>query len=336
MATFTAIRNKKQTKAAMLGTLRYILQEKKISRDGRLHAGAQDCTVATSYLEMMTTKQSHRKTDGRWYFHFVQSFAEEDALTPEEANQIGLEFAAKQFPGYEVVVATHCDTEHLHNHFLVNSVGWQSGKKLHQTPETLLEHRRVNDEICLAHGLQVLPLQKKLQRKKWMKPGEYRAAMRGESWKFTLIKAIEEALELSLTREDFIANMEYEGYSVSWSDSRKYITYTTPEGQKCRDRSLHDDTYLKDNLEKLFAYRQANGFIPGTPEPPQGWLTDAGVLASDAVRLGRSLEQLGAAPPHPATHAPTDSRQRQRERLKKLAQGHKLQSEQEQEQTQSM
>lgn len=336
MATFVAIRNKKQTRAAMLGTLRYILQEKKICRDGLFYASAQDCTAATSYLEMLTTKQSYGKTDGRWYFHFVQSFSDEDALTPGEVNQIGLEFAAEQFPGYEVVVATHCDTGHLHNHFLVNSVSWQSGKKLHQSPETLREHRRVNDQICLAHGLQVLPPLGKRQRKKRMKPGEYQAAQRGESWKFTLIKAIEEALELSLTREDFIANMEYEGYSVSWSDSRKYVTYTTPEGRRCRDRSLHDDTYLKDNLEKLFAHRQATGFVPGTPEPPQGWLADLGDVAADAVRLGRSLEQLGAPPPPAAVQAPTDSKQRQREKLKKLALGHKLQSEQEQEQTQSL
>lgn len=333
MATFVAIRNKKQTRAAMLGTLRYILQEKKISRDGLFYASAQDCTVSTSYLEMLTTKQSYGKTDGRWYFHFVQSFSDEDALTPEEVNQIGMEFASRQFPGYEVVVATHCDTGHLHNHFLVNSVNWQSGKKLHQSPETLLEHRQANDQICLAHGLHVLEPQGKRQKKKRMKPGEYQVALRGESWKFELIKAIEEALELSLTRGDFIANMEYEGYSVCWTDSRKYVTYTTPEGRRCRDRSLHDDTYLKENLEKLFVYRQAIGFIPGTSEPPQGWLADLGEAASDAVRLGRSLEQLGAPPPSVTAQAMTDSRQRQREMLKKLAQGHKLQSEQEQTQT---
>lgn len=336
MATFVAIRNKKQTRAAMLGTLRYILQEKKISRDGLLYASGQDCTAATSYLEMMTTKQSYGKTDGRQYFHFVQSFSDEDTLMPGEANQIGLEFAARQFPGYEVVVATHCDTGHLHNHFLVNSVSWQNGKKLHQTPESLREHRQVNDQICLAHDLHVLEPQEKRQKKKRMKPGEYQAALRGESWKFTLIKAIEEALELSLTREDFIANMEYEGYSVCWTDSHKYITYTTPEGRKCRDRSLHDDTYLKENLEKLFVYRQETGFIPGSQEPPQGWLCAITEVASDAVRLGRSLEQLDTPAQLPTAHAMTDSRQRQREKLKKLAQGHKLQSEQEQEQTQTI
>ena len=69
--------------------------------------------------------------------------------------------------------------------------------------------------------------------------------------------------------------MNYEGYDVAWSDSRKYITYTCPNGRKCRDNKLHDDTYLKENMEKIFAYRQAVGFVPLTPEPKEGWLTQA-------------------------------------------------------------
>lgn len=326
MATFTAIRNKKQTKAALMGTLMYVLREDKISYDGRLMAGAEGCTVYTSYLEMLTTKQTFSKTDGRQFYHFVQSFPDEDALTPEEANRIGLEFAAKQFPGFEVVVATHCDTDHLHNHFVVNSVSYQTGKKLHQSPETLREHRKANDEICAAHGLHVLEQQTKKQKKKRMKPGEYQAALRGESWKFELIRVINEALEYATDRESFIANMEYEGYEVNWSDTRKYITFTTPEGRKCRDRSLHDDTFLKENLERLFAYRQEIGFVPLTPEPPEGWL---GELAEEAVQLGRELEQAQGAPPPIPLHGHADSKQRQREKLKKLALGQKPQDQQE-------
>ena len=65
---------------------------------------------------------SFKKTDGRQFYHFVQSFSEDDNLTPEEANTIGVEFAQKQFPDFEVLVATHIDTDHLHNHLVVNSV----------------------------------------------------------------------------------------------------------------------------------------------------------------------------------------------------------------------
>ena len=128
--------------------------------------------------------------------------------------------------------------------------------------------------------------------------------------------------------------MEYEGYKVQWSDSRKYITYTCPNGMKCRDNKLHDETYLKENLEKLFEYRKQTGFVPLTPEPPEGWLgqvEQAGHFAQDLISLGKNLERVCDVPPLLKPHSWTDSKQKQREVRKKLAQGHKLQSEQEQE-----
>lgn len=339
MATFTPIKNKKQTKGALLGTMLYCVDARKTAHQGRSLVSGFNCNVYTAYLEMLTTKQQFRKTDGQQFFQFVQSFPEDADITPEEVHQIGLEFAAHQFPGFEVLVATHCNTDNLHNHILVNSVSYQSGKKLHQNHDDLVRHRQVNDEVCMAHGQAVLESYHKGQKKKRAQAGEYRAAERGESWKFTLIKAIEEALLYSPDRESFIQNMEYEGYQVQWSDARKHITYTCPNGMKCRDNKLHDETYLKENLEKLFAHRQATGFVPLTPEPPEGWLGElerAGRLAEDVVSLAKNLERIADMPPLPAPRTWTDSKQRQREGLKKLAQGHKLQSEQEQEFGQQM
>lgn len=105
-----------------------------------------------------------------------------------------------------------------------------------------------------------------------------------------------------------------------WTDTRKHITFITPEGWRCRDSSLHDETFLKSNLELLFAYRQATGFESATPEPDEGWL---GELA-DAVRLGGYLEQAGLAPQERPLPVWTESKQRQREALKKLAHGQKF------------
>ena len=89
---------------------------------------------------------------------------------------------------------------------------------------------------------------------------------------------------------------------------------------KAQGRNL-DETFLKENLETLFAYRQAVGFRPNTPEPEEGWM---GELASELVRLGRSIEEADDLPPLPAPPAWTESKQRQREALKKLALGQKL------------
>lgn len=259
--------------------------------------------------------------DGRQFYHFVQSFAETDALTPQEANAIGLELAQREFPDFEVVVATHLYTSHIHNHLVVNSVSCESGRKLHQSANDLLRHRQVNDEICAAHGLSVLEQPEKSSKKKRMKPGEYQAGLRNDSWKLDLIHAINEALEYADSRESFIANMEQEGYEVIWTDTRKHITFVCPNGRKCRDRSLHDETFLKENLEALFAYRQTVGFRPGSVEPDEGWL---GELAADWLRVGKYLEQSFDLPEPPDPPVWIDSKQRRREALKKLAMGQRL------------
>ena len=153
-----------------------------------------------------------------------------------------------------------------------------------------------------------------------MKPGEYQAGLRGDSWKLDLIQAINEVLEYATSRESFIENMEVEGYEVSWVPNRKHITFTCPNGRKCRDSSLHDETFLKENLEMLFLYRQATGFRPQTVEPDEGWL---GELAAGWFQVAADLErddqwQL----PVPPTW--TDSKQRRREAIKKMAMGQKF------------
>lgn len=87
----------------------------------------------------------------------MQSFAETDDLTPQEAHAIALELVQREFPTFEVLVATHIDTDHLHSHLVVNSVSFQDGRKLHQSAADLQTHRMANDEICGAHGLEILP-----------------------------------------------------------------------------------------------------------------------------------------------------------------------------------
>ncbi len=87
-----------------------------------------------------------------------------------------------------MLVATHVDTDHLHNHVIVNSVSCKDGRKLYQNAADLQRHRQLNDELCLAHGLNVLKTPEKHTNKKRMRPGEYQAGLRGESWKLELIR----------------------------------------------------------------------------------------------------------------------------------------------------
>lgn len=137
MATFTAVKNKKQTASAMVNVMEYVTQATKTMLDGKWLVTGSNCVAQSSYLEMITTKQRFRKTDGRQFYHFVQSFSEDDNLTPEEVNAIGVELAQREFSGFEVLVATHIDTDHLHNHLVVNSVSCVNGRKLHQNAADL-------------------------------------------------------------------------------------------------------------------------------------------------------------------------------------------------------
>ena len=237
------------------GVTRYVSQKEKTLWERQRLVTGWNCTAQSALSEMQLTKERFRKTDGRQYYHFVQSFAAADDLTPREALAIGLELAQREFPDFEVLVATHIDTDILHSHLIVNSVSFQDGRKLHQSAADLQAHRMSNDEICTAHGLEILPPPQKQVKQKRMSTREYRSAAKGESWKFRLMNAIDQCMRYASTRGEFISLMESEGYQVRWSASRRSITYTTPQGMRCRDDRLHESKYTKEVMEREFRIR---------------------------------------------------------------------------------
>ena len=96
----------------------------------------------------MTTKRLHHKTDGVLFYHMVQSFPKGEAVDPVTAHAAALKLA-EYYEGYEVLVCTHTDREHIHSHFLINSVNFDTGKKLHIAKEQLQELRQRNDQVCM-------------------------------------------------------------------------------------------------------------------------------------------------------------------------------------------
>ena len=211
MATFTAIKNRGGGRGALGGVLRYVQQEEKTTWEDRRLVSGWNCTAQSVCSEMQLTKERFHKTDGRQYYHFVQSFAETDDLTPQEAHAIALGLVQREFPSFEVLVATHIDTDHLHSHLVVNSVSFQDGKKLHQSAADLQAHRMANDEICVAHGLEILPPPQKQVKQKRMSTREYRSAAKGESWKFRLMNTIDQCMRYAASKEEVISLMESEG-----------------------------------------------------------------------------------------------------------------------------
>ena len=257
MATVNFIKYKKQSAGALSGVTRYISQdEKTLDENGRQLVSGQNCTPQLADREFQATRSAHRKDSPVWFYHYVQSFSPDEVITGEQAHQLAKEFAAKAWPDSEVLIATHLDAEHIHSHFVVNAVCWESGKMLRQGPNTLRSLRQLSDELCLEHGFSVLPQQKKKQSQ-GMGTREYRSAAKGESWKFRLMNTIDQCMRYASTKEEFIALMKSEGYEVRWTDNRKNITYTTPKGMKCRDDRLHDEKYTKEVMEHEFRIRAA-------------------------------------------------------------------------------
>ena len=256
MATVTYIKEAKQHVSAMKAVMRYCQREDKTTdpKTGIRYVTGLNCNGTNSFTEFLATKTAYNKVDGINFYQYVQSFSPNENVTYEQAHAIGLEFAAKAWPGHEVQVTTHCDARHVHTHFVINSVSFETGMKLRQTPTTLRQLRQVSDEICMEHKLTVLPTYKRGGRK--MSNREYRAARKGQSWKLRLMFHIGEAMKTSVNREDFIQQMKRRGYEVWWSDERKYITYTCPNGMKCRCNKLHYAKYLKENLEHEFEQRK--------------------------------------------------------------------------------
>lgn len=189
-----------------------------------------------------------------WFYHYTQSFSPDEPITGEQAHELAKEFAEKAWPDSQILVATHIEREHIHSHFVVNSVCYESGYMLRQGPTTLTKLRKLSDKICLAHGFSVLPPDPPKHRKE---PGvrEYRSMAKNQSWKMQLMIAIEDAMALARSREHFIKLLERKGYKVKWTNERKTITYTTPSSMKCRDTKLYDEKFLKEMMENEFQLR---------------------------------------------------------------------------------
>lgn len=263
MATCNYIPAKKQTRGAMQAVIKYVSQDMKtLDERGRRYLTGINCLAPAAYDEFMATKNLYSKRDGVMYYHYVQSFAPGEISDYDTAHEIGLRLAEEMFPGFEVLVATHLDAydddcrQRVHNHFVINSVSIDTGLKLDMGPRSLEKMRKVSDRLCKEHGLSVLPRYEQQFTTKGFGPREYRAALRGDAWKFRTIYDIEESMKRAASKAEFLSLMESLGYSVSWSDSRKYITYTCPNGMKVRDNKLHETKFLKENMEYEFAIRQ--------------------------------------------------------------------------------
>lgn len=223
----------------------------------------KDCMPESCEYEFAEVKKAFGKTDGRTYYHMIQSFSPDDRITPEQAHEVGMQMA-ELFEGYQVLVVTHTNKAHIHNHLVINSVNFENGKKLTISNQELERIKNYSNNICLQNGWDVTEAKTRRNR--------------NPKWKQIIIEDALTAMAESYSMDEYISKLKELGIYVSYNPDYKYMTYSDAEGHKCRDAKLFDERLLKKNLELYFDLGGAETLIGDTildyETPKSGNCTD--------------------------------------------------------------
>lgn len=202
--------------------------------------------------EFFETKKYFDNTEGRQYRHYIQSFSPNE-VSKEKVLEIAIKWAEKSFPNHEVFISVHDDKEHLHSHFIVNTVNFETGKKLHETVCNLALKKEFNDEVCLNYGVKNKEMTKEIGDITTYDKNKYQIIKKGADIT-RLAETILKNMEISISKEQFIDFMKKDGYITEWKEDKKHITFTIDaiilQGKK--------DKFRLSNLEKTFNIPEFN------------------------------------------------------------------------------
>lgn len=171
-----------------------------------------NCSKETALEEMIITKKQFNKNDGILGYHAYQSFAENE-VTPELAHLIGVKLAEEMWGDrFEVIISTHLNTKHYHNHFVINSVSFKDGKKYYDKRSTYAELRKISDSICEEYSISVVK-EKKCKNSKIDYSNYQKAYMQRDNYYVITKKDIDKAIRQATSIKDFeklIKAMNYE------------------------------------------------------------------------------------------------------------------------------
>lgn len=259
------------SKAGIGHAIDYVTKKEKTEE--KLVSGLH-CEADTVKDEMQATKELWGKTGGRTYKHFVQSYHEDEHITPEQAHKNAIELAknTEAWKGHEVLIATHIDRGHIHSHFIVNSVNYEDGHKLQWSNQDLKDLKERCNEQSREQGLHVPEKGKTFSGEEreetvaWNKD-TYNILKQAEQGKVKsyvqdIALAVLDCKETATSRQDFIERMEQRGYKTDWQDNHKYITWTDlarenagEKACKIRDNKLqkyYNMDFGKEELERGF------------------------------------------------------------------------------------
>jgi len=269
----------------------------------KLFVSGVNCLPETAIQQMVMTKRQYGKTDKILAFHAIQSFKPGE-VTPEQCHEIGLQLAREMWgEGYQVVVATHLDKAHLHNHFAINSVSFLDGKKYNSCKAATQQLRDVSDRLCRERGLSVIE-----------NPGRspdrmlYLAEKNGEPTRYNVYRqAIDRAIRQSISPYTMMLVLQRQGFIAS-TNPKRHWTIALPGCRNTRMKTLGAE-YTPQRIWKRFPLTPERPPPPKKPEPQRmrllGSFNQVKKITGFQALYFHYLYLLGKLPknrPHPPRH----------------------------------
>ena len=266
--------------------LKYTVQEEKTEK--QFYVTGINCDPTTACEQMSKTKLQFQKTDGILAFHAYQSFAPGEA-NPETAHAIGVKLAQKLWSErFEVIVSTHLDKNHLHNHFVLNSVSFMDGKRYYDNKSTYSLLRKTSDQLCREYSLSVI---ENPQRGKSRHYAEWKAEQEGKpTWRGLIREDLDKAIAEAMTFTQFISNLRKQGYEVKTGVKHMAVR---PQG---KERFVRLKTIGDDYTEEAIKQRILQNQVPKRPqilsEPKRKRYTIRGNINLKTKRKLKGLQAL--------------------------------------------
>lgn len=249
MAVNQSAENKIKTVAGLTEALAYITNPAKIYEVSRINCSGSNSNTLEQFRLL---RLAFNQNKGIIAHHFIQSFSPNDNITPETVHRFGVEYVKQCFPNYQVVVSTHIDKEHLHNHIIVNSCNMITGKKFYDNKESMKSNRDISDKLCRKYGVSVISTKSEF---KPIDQTTMQLALKQKSWKIQLLSDLDDAKEKCRSKSEFISFFKSRNYEIRYE---KHITIRKI-GEK---KAIRVDTlakqfgnqYTKAELEKAMGY----------------------------------------------------------------------------------
>ncbi|MCP3774605.1 relaxase/mobilization nuclease domain-containing protein [Paenibacillus sp. MZ04-78.2] len=252
----------------------------------QLYVSGINCDPLTAYEQMQRTKRQYQKTDGIVAFHGYQAFAPGET-TPEMAHAIGVKLAQELWgERFEVVVTTHLDKEHLHNHFVLNAVSFLDGKRYYDNKASYALMRRASDRLCREHALSVIEQPEPGKAKHY---GEWRAEQENKpTWRGLIREDIDAAIAAGMTMTQFFTILQKQGYEIK--SNVKHLAVRPPGKERFVRLCSLGDEYTEHAIKQRILQNQLPQRQPPMPLPRRR----RAVIVRSTVHIGRRFSGLQA------------------------------------------